>query len=423
MRGLRLLALASIVLTSAAARSDDWNGLRSSICGVGDVNGDGIPDLAVASRDGRARGKVWIFSGSNGALIRTMESGRDHDGFGSSVVAVGDLDGDGVVDLAVGSRGWSAADDRPSDPKASVRIVSGRTGVTLFELSTGWIVTAVGDIDGDGVSDLAASCPDIGSRKPGSVFLHSGRTGAIIYALRAPSDLPDLAAFGSSMAGVGDIDDDGIADFVVGSPFGWEDNSPGCIDLFSGIKGTWLMRVKGSDPEGRFGWSMASIGDLDGDAKPDLLVGEVHRSVLALSGRDLHPIQRIGSACGIGYLDAFASSLDPIGDVDFDCVPDYIVGANEAPGAFDEGYAWVVSGQTGRILARPFDSMDEDADASGIGDVNRDGVPDVALSIEYKPTDNTMKPSQNECPRRRIRAVSGATWQVLWEVDPADRLK
>ena len=422
MKGLRILALASIALTSAPARSDDWNGLRSSICAVGDVNGDGIPDLAVASRDRRARGKVWLLSGSNGAVIRTIQSTRDHDGFGCSIKVVGDLDGDGVADLAIGLRGWTSTEDRSSTREAKARIVSGRNGVTLFELSTGWVVAPVGDIDGDGVSDLASSAPD-GPRTRGSVFLHSGRTGAILYELRAPKDFPDPSIFGSSIAGVGDVDDDGSADFVVGSEMVGL-NGPGSVDLYSGIRGTWLTRVRGSDPEGRFGWSLAPIGDLDGDGKPDLLVGEVHRSVLALSGRDLHAIQRIGAACGVGYLDAFASSLDPIGDVDFDCVPDWIVGANEAPGVFDEGYAWVVSGRTGRILARLFDSSDEGVDACGIGDVDRDGVPDVALSIEFKgdERDGSM-PTQNECPHRRVRVVSGATWQVLWELDPADRPK
>src|SRR5258708_33960056 len=110
-----------------------------------------------------------------------------------------------------------------------------------------------------------------------------------------------------------------------------------------------IAAVEGEDTGTQLGWSLAKAGDLDRDGIGDLLVGALSIYARVLSGRDLHTILQFPSHCGTSYIDAFASSLDSIGDIDGDGYPDLIVGANEAV-AFDEGYAEVYSGRDGTRL-------------------------------------------------------------------------
>jgi len=193
------------------------------------------------------------------------------------------------------------------------------------------------------------------------------------------------------------------------------------VALYSGKYGELLAHVEGDRDCAGLGWSLTRIDDLDGDGHPDLLAGALHRYADVLSGKDLHRIRRIDSRNGYGICDAFASSLDVLGDVDYDCVPDWIVGANEDAMGFDEGYAWVVSGRTGRVLGETCLSSDEGVDACGIGDVDLDGVPDIALATETKFEDQESWYSAYKTgpvkQTRRIRVISGRTWETLWQVD------
>src|SRR5258705_6656462 len=141
-----LVAAVGTLRIFAVARADEWNGLRSSLSSAGDIDGDGVPDLMVASRDSTRSGVVWILSGRNGALLRTLEGARPCDGFGSSMALVGDLDGDGSPDMVVGARGTDC-DHGPHEEECVpyARAYSGKDGHILYEIRTGWIVGAAGD--------------------------------------------------------------------------------------------------------------------------------------------------------------------------------------------------------------------------------------------------------------------------------------
>ena len=114
-----------------------------------------------------------------------------------------------------------------------------------------------------------------------------------------------------------------------------------------------------------------------------------------------------------------------MGDVDGDCVPDWVVGANEAEMVFDEGYAWVVSGRTGGRIRELIQSDSDGVDACGCGDVDADGIPDVALSIESKQVSCSgwNAPPSNPERIQKVRMVSGGTWKTIWEIEASELRK
>jgi hypothetical protein len=221
---------------------------------------------------------------------------------------------------------------------------------------------------------------------------------------------------------MGDLDGDGSGDFAIGSSdmYGPTGIGKGCVTLFSGRSGHVIAAVEGKESCTELGWSLARTGDLDRDGVADLLVGAFSRYASVLSGRDLHTIHQFPSHCGYSYLDAFASSLDSIGDIDGDGYPDLIVGANEVGCAFDEGYAEVYSGRDGSKLRTEFDSDSEGVDVCGIGDVDGDGVPDELLAIQMRDWCCGGLPCNVWTTRIALRTVSGKDGRTLMQFDMVD---
>lgn len=106
---LRLLFSGTL---AASVHADQFSLLRSSVAPTGDVNGDGVPDFAVAQRGPGWRGgaklgpeplldRVWILCGSDGGLIRTLRPPRCCEDFGRALADAGDVNGDGWADVVV----------------------------------------------------------------------------------------------------------------------------------------------------------------------------------------------------------------------------------------------------------------------------------------------------------------------------------
>lgn len=287
-----------------------------AIAGLGDLDGDAAGDFAVGSVLGN---DARVFSGRSGELLHRLIGSPDQrdELFGLSLAAVRDVDGDGMRDLLVGApRRTTVAwiEGSPEAERGGAYLFSGCSGAllrsfgvrdSLDESSRGWWfgrrVAAAGDVDGDGVEDLAvASCGevllDLGGRGRGSerrlgipsdvfqalpwlgpeltrppeggrVSIFSGRTGACIRQLVGEREGD---GFGSALAAVGDLDGDGCGELAVGA---FQSRDSGVVRLFDGASGR-LLAEQGSASSCEFAYTLASVGDLDGDGQDDLAVGD-----------------------------------------------------------------------------------------------------------------------------------------------------
>jgi hypothetical protein len=210
--------------------SDDHFG--SAVAGIGDLDNDGIPDIAVGAEQdddgGPDRGAVWVlFMNRDGTVKSDRKISQnkgdfkgnlnDGDRFGSAVTALEDLDRDGVLELAVGAeeedaggpnRGavWILFMDDNGDVISETRIANSEIksdGGLSDDDQFGSAVTAVGDLDADGVPDIAVGArkDDDGGTDTGALWiLFMGRTERTSEFVQ---DLPPfLQLFFGSPAGV-----------------------------------------------------------------------------------------------------------------------------------------------------------------------------------------------------------------------------
>ena len=194
---------------------------------------------------------------------------------GALVVELGDVDGDGVADRALG-RPRAQTETRRG---GCVLVVSGADGRTLYELwgrsageRFGWSVCGLGDVDHDGCQDFAVGAPlaDENGANSGSVYVFSGRDGRVLLALHG--EAPD-EQFGHAVAGVGDADGDGTADLVIGAPFARRGgHHAGRVVVCSGRDGAVLVAFDGDRPGLQLGRMVAGVGDVDGDGCNDVAV-------------------------------------------------------------------------------------------------------------------------------------------------------
>ena len=245
----------------------------------------------------------------------------------------------------------------------------------------GWAAERLGDIDGDGIEDFIVGAPSsaAGGFAAGRAYVYSGRDGALLNVLTGgPGE-----RFGNAVAGIPDADGDGIADYAVGGPgsLGSTPPMPGRVTLYSGATHA-VLQSWGGDGNSFFGADINSAGDVDGDGRGDVIVGAPRTNGIAgrvevLSGRTG---LRIWSTNGLAPGDAFGTGVSGLGDLDGDGAPEQGAGARNA-GNSTGGLAYVLSGSTGSIVK----TLHPAGTAFDFGwffvhdadDVDRDGVRDI----------------------------------------------
>ncbi|MCH7703122.1 MAG: FG-GAP repeat protein [Planctomycetes bacterium] len=385
---------------------DDSDDFGKSLACLGDLDGDGVGDLAVGAwwddDGGTGRGAVWLLFLDTDGTVKSHQKISDTqggftgelgegDGFGSSVASLGDLDGDGVGDLAVGAQ-W---DDAGGPARGAVWVLFLNSNGTvkshqkingadiLFGLhdndNFGVSVASLGDLDGDRVGDLAvgARTDDDGGTDRGAVWVLFLNTDGTVKAHQKISDteggftgnLNNGDLFGTSVASLGDLDGDGVGDLAVGAPLDRVWDRGAVWVLFLNTDGTVRAHQKISDTEGGFtgtlddfdwfGYSVGSLGDLDGDGVGDLAVGAVfdddggyHRGAewLLFLNPDgtVKSHQKISDTDGgfggiLDDADWFGSSVASLGDLDGDGLSDLVVGAShDGDGGPFRGAVWVL---------------------------------------------------------------------------------
>ncbi len=347
--------------------------------------------------------------------------------FGSLLSGLGDLDGDGAVDLGVGA---------PDGDEGVVYLYTsaslrGAESLTTDDASGSWrgetpgdgfgvagAAAALGDLDGDGEDDLAlaAAESDVGGAGAGQVYVVYGGSGL-------PSDLAigDAAAwsfigeegdgFGARLTG-GDLDGDGLSELIASGPTSsLGGDEAGAVAIFAGnySRASGTLDLSDSDAivvgaaGGQLGWGLAVCPDADGDGAPELALGasraspdgrEAAGAFGLLNGAALESFSELDESAwfrvsGDAAGDQLGAAVACPGDLDEDGLGDLFVGVPRGEGqATDSGSVAIFFGRSepnvGLFAADAdarFFGTGPDARLGAIlaaaGDLDHDGVGDV----------------------------------------------
>ena len=384
---------------------DDLAG--NSAASLGDINGDGFDDIIIgapgADPIGDSDGVAYVIFGSASGFsaefdLSTLDGTNGfridalglRDDLGVSVSTAGDLNGDGLDDIVIGA---DKADPGVFNEGAAY-VIYGSTssfGAT-FDLSTldgtngfvfngeansdraGFSVNTAGDVNGDGLDDLVVGSlngDDGVTADTGRAYVIFGSTAAMPAALTAAS-LDGTVGFivtgettgdqtGFSVGSAGDVNGDGISDLLIGAPgvnsdtgavyviFGTTAGFSAEINVAS-LDGTNGFAVEGDAVDMQLGFSVSTIGDLNGDGLADLLIGA--------------PASNSSASTGGAYViygsDAAFSATIPVASLD---------GTN----------GFVILGNNNSATGAEYTGFN----VSGVGDVNGDGLDDMLIGAPY----------------------------------------
>jgi VCBS repeat protein/FG-GAP repeat protein len=352
---------------------------------LGDVDRDGVGDW-ITSEPFTTNGSTYVYSGRKGQLVHRFDGAVAGAQQGYAIADAGDTNGDGTTDILTTA---------PADGPGHVYIYSGRTGHLLHDLSGehagdffGSAVASAGDVDRDHRPDVlvGAELNADAALRAGKAYVFSGRTGALIRELQV-GDQGDL--FGSAVDWSEDLNGDHVPDHIVGARGGGlvgPGNGPGQVYVFSGRTGELLFDIDPVATSVDLGFFfVAGVGDVNRDRTPDVYAADFNDATHGpttgragvYSGKDGTELL---SWTGSAALEGLGPGREA-GDVNRDRRPDLAIGSyNSSEGAPSAGKIQIFSGRDGAEL-RSITSLTAGEqlgfDAVGIGDVNRDGRPDL----------------------------------------------
>ncbi|MEP6763362.1 MAG: FG-GAP-like repeat-containing protein [Gemmatimonadaceae bacterium] len=311
----------------------------------------------------------------NVRIIHEWRGEAAGDEFGWIARGIGDVDGDGITDVVT-----SATSNLPTGNQiGKVYAYSGKSGKLLWKQTSvagaffGNGIESAGDVNKDGIPDVIVGAPGINT-----VFVYSGKDGKELRKIVGDSATQDL---GNGVTGVGDLNHDGYADFVASAPRAH--GGKGRVYVFSGKDSKPLLILDGEKAGDAFGSTVGSgfnsgtfvVGAAGAGPQG---AGKVYRYV----GLNAQPTFVQAADSSGGALGAMFVSV--VGDVDGDGVADAYATdfANSANGP-GTGRAYIFSGRTGKpLFIKTGESAGENLGigAGRVGDVNGDGHADFIVA-------------------------------------------
>lgn len=251
---------------------------------AGNVNADGIPDFIICAEDGDtngpASGSVFVYSGADFSILYEF-GGRFARGRVNIANSAGDVNADGFNDLLITTRetlvGQSAS--------GGALVFSGMDGNQIYQINPGRnssrfgeTAAGVGDVNADGFADFVIGDSrgwDDQFATTGSAWVYSGATGEVLYRLNGP-----VAGgfFGYALGPAGDVNADGFDDVIIGAERARTNSiatrfNPGGAFVYSGIDGLMIDKFWGFHKEDEFGSAVTGIGDINSDGYGEVLIG------------------------------------------------------------------------------------------------------------------------------------------------------
>jgi FG-GAP-like repeat len=239
------------------------------VAGVGDVNGDGYDDVLVTDPSySNNRGIVYVISGQDHSILFSAMGENQGDYFGQSASRFGDLDGDGLPDIIIGTRDFQSQVSGTQltgkvyaySPKSN-NLLWSKVGGSADGLGIG--VSAAGDFNGDGIPDVIAQ-----AGISNQVYVLSGVDGSTLYQQKSVQPY----YFGLNTASLGDIEGTGYSDIALG------DNMSGTVQIVSGKKKSVIAKITANtaDVMGNPGAVVVGGSNFNGDGKPNLAIAAIN---------------------------------------------------------------------------------------------------------------------------------------------------
>ncbi len=414
--------------------------LGVSAASAGDVNGDTFFDVIVGADGVGIGGGVFVYYGSGSGLSLTPDwtglSDEDSSGFGYSVASAGDVNGDGIDDIIIGSELYSqggltyngaAFVYYGSDSGLSDSVDWSVYGDQTNEFF-GSVVASAGDVNGDHISDVIISAFQYNTANESAVSAYYGSADGLDVSPDWSQIFSQTGSDQPAVASAGDVNGDGYDDVIIGFlDLINTDNFNGAAFSYygsaSGLSGgspDWTAEDNTEMPN--FGVSVASAGDVNGDGYGDIIIGaDLYDNYSCTSGSfgcQGAAFVFYGSATGpsttpdwIAYgpeiADDFGYAVASAGDVNGNGYSDVIVGAPYYTNGDNilSGGAFVYYGSATGLSADPdvilsgtksdipggaFGSAWFGSAVSTAGDVNGDGYSDVIIGSPTYPLSDSI---------------------------------
>ncbi|MFN7926840.1 MAG: FG-GAP-like repeat-containing protein [Blastocatellia bacterium] len=351
---------------------------------IGDVDGDKVKDFVTSAPtfqvNQQPAGRIYIYSGKSGKLL-WQQTGQGNDNLGQVIEGAGDVNHDGIPDVIAGAPGGNKA-----------YVYSGKDGKVLLTLtgkdaseSFGAPANRAGDQNGDGYDDVVVGAPGNG-QSIGKVYVFSGKDGTVLFTFLG-AQAGD--GFGSTVAGYKKGD---LAFISIGAPTAGPRRT-GQVYVYAGLTKTPKFTIDSDETGARLGMMFQSlVGDVNKDNVPDIYASDWANAakgpstgrIYVHSGADGKRLYTLtGEAAG----DGFGIGTADVGDVNKDGYDDLLIGAwQHASAAPSGGRVYLYSGKDGSLLRTMTCRIPGDTfgfDATGLGDVDGDGVNDFLLTSAW----------------------------------------